>query len=183
MSTLNELQPHALIALSKSVPARILVGGEVPSSTYYHCLLPINFHLRVSWTFRHGDEELNGFAAREEDHLILYEAVEEVNELAHTGYVIKIQWKDLDGAFKIVENRIWEPEDMDLGNTEHWRLIIRNLPFEQAWMNVLPEKLKRIAVPALENLRSGLITNTEFTNEVLGAMEADRDTPNMRIEP
>lgn len=173
MTRTESIQPHALIELSKPVKAALCSTMTVPASRSWSIVLPVGLRIRVAWDFMPGDSTLDATPETDGDHQMINAAMQDKDGTGSEGYGIRVEAEALEGAFRPIENRRWAPEDMDLSKAGHLRLIVRHLGAEEAWLSILPPSIRVRAQQGLDHLRSGSITNTEFLNEILVALDAD----------
>lgn len=174
--SMQDIQPHALLELTKPVKADLCSAMPVPASWSRPAVLPAGLRIRVAWDFMPGDGTMYATPEDDRDRKMLEAAMQGKDGIGNEVYGIRIDPVVLEGNLTAIENRVWTPQDMDLAKAGHMRLIARHLGLDNAWLDILPPSIRAGIEQALEHLRRGSITHNEFINEVLGILDAPRNT-------
>jgi len=184
MNSTLELQPNSAIQLTRPVKARVFPHMKVPyTGEPYDCVFQVGSQLRLAWGHVPGDDPLTAFADDESAETVLIGVLDEMYDPAFVGYRLEIMAADLDGSYTILENKVFSAQEMDLQHSGHWRLIIRSIPNDLNWLDILPDSLRSEMALVREQLLSDQITFSEYLNCALDAFRTHLKGPQLRIEP
>lgn len=175
MTRVDDIQPHALLELTKPVKAEFVSAEQVPATSNWPGVLPSGVRIRVAWDHYPGDAPVYATPEGERDRALIEATFQRSAEEGDRSYGIRIEPGDLDEAFTAIENRRWVPEDLDLSIEGHSRLLVRHLVMDPAWLRVLPPAMRAEAESVLKHWRNGSITLAEYTDTTLRSLEALRN--------
>ena len=160
-TSIDDLQPHALLELTQPVKVEFLSAEPVPASWSWLGTLPAGVRVRVAWNHYPGDRLIHTSPDEDRDRALIEATFQGTEEEGTQRYAIQIMPADLEGAFTVIENKRWQPEDIDLSQAGHVRLLVRHVEADPVWLRAFPPAIRTEIEEVMEQWRMGLITGAE----------------------